>query len=80
MALSVKDLLKLEKLLKALFEDRLLKLEVGQKHIHKDIRELKDGQVQIRKELDTEHELRYRKIERNSKDITMIKHHLNLTK
>lgn len=46
--------------------------------LQKDIQQLKDCYIEIRKELDTEHVIRAAQIEENRKDIQLIKTHLNL--
>ena len=78
MALTTKDLIKLEELIQRLVGKRLEKLEKGQKKIKEDIIELKDGQSKIRHELDTEHEVRRVKIEKNTKRIIKIEKYIGI--
>lgn len=75
MPLSVTDLHKIEKLLNPRFE----RLEKGQQELKHNQHILQDTVFQIRTELDTEHVIRKQQIDTNTKDVKMIKQHLNLS-
>lgn len=82
MPLSKGDLEKIEKLFD-LKTDRILEL-LNQKADKKDVDELKDMVIQIRNELNTEHTIRYRKLElteelakRNEKEIEILRRIVN---
>lgn len=85
MALTSKDLIKIEELLMTLFGKRLGRIEKNLEGAKKERGEMKDMLVAIRNELDTEHELRYQKLEetalqtkKNTKDIKVLEENLHI--
>lgn len=82
MPFTTNDLIKLRDFLKGEFatNDRLdEKIDNLERSLREEINELKDGQVQILKELATEYKIRGHQIERNTQDIKAIQEHLKLS-
>jgi len=85
MTLTSEDLMKIEGLLNLLVGKRLTSLKKKMKWVVRNIRKLQDMTIEIRDELDTEHELRYKKLEdtvvqteKNTREIKVIKNQINV--
>lgn len=86
MVLTSQDLIKIEEILISFFSERLDRIEQKLKEAKKERSEMKDVLITIRGELDTEHELRYKKLEEtamqtvnNTQDIKVLKNRLNVS-
>lgn len=81
MALSGKDITKIAELLKHNTQELLEKVftkKDGEK-LEQRISNVEDDVAEIKQELKTEHELRYKRVENNSKRIETIEKHLKLS-